>query len=453
MNNTPDKIRVIDPLQLNEENYFQSLLADAYRKDLLSRSDIERLHADCLHLLAYQAERYNAGDSSSIRIEKAQDIMISLLFTIGLWLKTYPNPDDAVIALQSESIQELYQKGRKRIDAMIAATKIIHAKLLKQLMDTPNVYYSATLREGILGFFKLYDPDYGAQEIHITADYPLCNSFTKLAGIEFIKTYVEAAYYENQFCCYFSADDIHHLLSGYAEDYKELLINMYEPVLTAAIGCIITGADVYRLGIIQKDVQILHQRFTGQSKKEITAIISEAAIKLNHHFHFPQKLMRYMQNSLPLIADQIEVALRESLLDRIFLLPSYPQNNPTIIFSFGNKMDDEHYRKVVEEIGQCRFSQDKIAIIKEYIHSLADLEDILLDADLAEKEIQNILHQLSLPEIAALSKRYPWQSDADTSELPEREQLLYQNLHHFISRLPLMQQKLLTQARKSIQEE
>ena len=115
MSNGIDKIRVIDRMQLSEENYFQSLLEQAHRKGLVGDGDIERIQYDCLKLLARKVERYNSGDSSSIRVEKAQDIMASLLFTLGLWLKTYPNPDDAITVLQSEPIDEIYQKGRKRI--------------------------------------------------------------------------------------------------------------------------------------------------------------------------------------------------------------------------------------------------------------------------------------------------------------------------------------------------
>ena len=77
----------------------------------------------------------------------------------------------------------------------------------------------------------------------------LYNAIPKLAGIEFIKAYVEAAYYENKFCSYFSAKSIHHLLYAYEKNYQELLVNIYEPVLIAAIGCVITGTDIYRLDI------------------------------------------------------------------------------------------------------------------------------------------------------------------------------------------------------------
>ena len=116
-------------------------------------------------------------------------------------------------------------------------------------------------------------------------------------------------------------------------------------------------------------------------------------------------------------------------------------------------MDDEQYRKIVEEIGQCRFSQDKVAIIKEHIHSLADLKDVLLDADLTEKEIQDILQGLGLPEIAALSKKYQVLYEIDTFDLREREQLLRSCLQYVISTLPTEQKNLIAQASTAMQEE
>jgi hypothetical protein len=245
MKNGLEKPRVIKRELLREEDYLQSLLEQAHEKGLLAESELERLQYECLALLAYKTERFNAGDSSSIRVEKAQSIMESIFFTIGLWLKTFPNPDDAVIFLQREPIEEIYNKGRKRIDTMLKATKTLHAKLLLELIETPNVFYAATLKDAILGFFKLYAPDSTAQEIHITADYPLFNPMPRLAGIEFIKAYVAAAYYENRFCGRFPAETIHRIMNERVPAYKglgcgELLTNIYGHVLKAALTDIMT---------------------------------------------------------------------------------------------------------------------------------------------------------------------------------------------------------------------
>ena len=435
MNNTLEKTSRIDKESLNGEFYFQSLLEQAHAKGLLTDSDIERLQYDCLALLAHRVERFNAGDSSSIRVEAAQSIMASNLFTISMWLKTFQDPDDAIAALQNEPLAELYKKGRKRIDIMLSATKTIHANLLRQLADIRNVFYRVTLEDGINGFFKRYYPDFGAHETHITADYPTCIAMPKLAGIEFIQAYLEALYHENQFCLHFAPDDLHHLLCGYEEGYQELLINVYEPVLTAALGCVVAETNARTLDISEDGAARLNRLFAGMTKSEKLGVLQVAAHELGRMFDFSPGLEQYVQRSLPHIADKIK-----------FFMPVYPENRATLHFSFGDKMDDAQYRRVVEEIMQCRFAQDKLAIIKEEVHSLADMEDILLDAELAPKEIKAVLCELGLPEIAALTKKYPAGPEAKALEMREQEQTLSKSLHSFIDSLPAGQQAWISKA-------
>ena len=163
MNNSLKKSSIIEQENLSSESYFQSLFEQGCLKGLFTDSDIERLQYDSLAFLAYKVERFNAGDSSSIRVEKAQDIMASIMFTIGLWLKTYQNPDDAIKAIRNEQLADLYQNGRKLIDTMVAAAKAIHSNILQKLVDTKNVFYHATILDGINGFFKLYYPDVSGQ--------------------------------------------------------------------------------------------------------------------------------------------------------------------------------------------------------------------------------------------------------------------------------------------------
>ncbi len=452
MNSNLDKTRVIEVSKLDSEHYFQSLLEQAYNKGVMSNGDIERLQCDCLNLLAYKSERYNAGDSGSIRIEKAQDIMKSILFTISLWLKTYPNPDDAVTALQHKPINEIYEQGRKRIDIMLASAKEIHAKLLRQLVETPNVFYSSTIDDEIKRFFKLYYPDFAAHEIHITAAYQTFNPMLKLAGIEFIHSYLNNLYYENLFCSYFAENDIHHLLCGFWEDYERYLINIYEPVLLGALGCAIIGTDLRHLDITEYGEMNLCRQFADMTQDEIAVILQNAADEIIRIFDCSKGLVRYLQDSLPLVITKVQTASQKQTLNRVFVLPSFPENKPQVIVSFGNKMDDERYREIIEEIRQCRFTADKVGIINEHIHSLADLEDVFLDADLTEEETGLILQKLSLSEIAALSKQYMSIADIDAFELRPQEQLFRKYLLNFIAALPQKQQDMIIQVSKIIKD-
>jgi len=168
------------------------------------------------------------------------------------------------------------------------------------------------------------------------------------------------------------------------------------------------------------------------TKSEKLAALQAAVHELGRVFEFSPGLERYVQRTLPHVADKIK-----------FFAPAYPEHKPTLHFSFGEKMDDALYRRVVEEIMQCRFTQDKLAIIKEQVRSLADMEDVLFDAELEPEEITAVLRGLGLPEIAALAKKYPAEPEVD---LREQERTLSESLHSFIGSLPAEQQEWVAKA-------
>lgn len=453
MHNNLEKISLIEPEKLDGERYFESLLEQVHRKGILSDSELERIQYECITLLADKTARYNAGESSSIRVEKAQEIMASNLFTISVRLKACPTPDDALSALQSESIADMYSKGRRQIDIMLASAKAMHSKLVRQLVSTPNVYYNSTVVDGIAGFFKLYKPDFAAQEIHITADYPTFKPMPQLNGIEFIRSYLNCLYYENMFCNKFSADTIHHLLSGYLDGYEEYLINIYEPVLLASLGCAITGNDVLHLDMTKAGATQLQNILTDAPPEDIATIMQEALNKLLTLLACPDGLFLYLQSCLPAIILKIKLAIQKQRLEGVFPIPNYSGDIPTISVSFGDKLGDEEYRRVIDEIRYADLSEEKIALIEKHIHSLADLGDTLLDSELTADEITLVLQKLTLIEVAALSKRHAVALEEDISSFDEQEQTLYSSLKSFMSSLPAPQQEFIKKAIKSIKEE
>lgn len=436
MNDGLGRTRIIDADTLNTEHYFESLMKQGYDKKLLSDPDIERLQYECVSLLAGKTTRYTSGDSSSVRIETARDIMASISFTIGLHLKNYINPDDAAAALQQESVQELYASGRRQIDVMLSAAKEQHRLLKSQLLDTPNIFYQSTLCDGINGFFKLYNPDFSAHSIHITADYPVFNHMPNLAGIEFITVYLNRLYLENMFCNMFSSADIHHLLWGHTKNYEEYLINLYEPVLLTALGCVVADADYRHLRLTKKEAAYLCRLLYHIKPDKLFMLLQNAAHRLISLLSCKSELAAYMHDSLPLLCSGLHLAVRHQTLHRLFVPPAYPENRPRLIVSRGQQMDHEMYRKILEEMNQCRYFSDKKAIIEARIHSLADLESVLLDGFFANEERILILQKLSIPEIAALSKRYLPLTDIDTFAFSEQKLHLRKSLHDLICALP-----------------
>lgn len=310
---------------LSSDRYFESLLKEAYQQELLWESQLEKIQWDCLSLLAEQTERYQGGGSSSIPVETAQDLLESIFFTLGVRLKTFDSPDRAVEALEKEGVIRLYQGGLQQIRQSITWAKNLHASILENLVSTKNVFYRSTIDDGMKGFFKLYDPDFSAQEIHITADYPVYPKMETLRGIEFIQRYLECIYYENLFCSRFSSEDIHRLLSGYGYDqhYEELLFNIYEPVLAAALGGVLTGLDFRRLEMNPSGIELLSAQFHEKTGEEILQILKEAAEELRTRMKLYEPLFSYLSESLPKLASSTALAVRLKTLERVFLIPKW----------------------------------------------------------------------------------------------------------------------------------
>lgn len=439
-------ISVIERSKLNQKIYFTSLLEEAYNAKLLSEDELEKIQLDCIDLLSYKAKRYTDNDSSSIRIELAENIMASNLYTIGLFLKTFPIVDDAVKAMTATSMLDLYLSGRKIIDSMINSTKRKHLLVIKNILDNDNHFYKPTVVAGIKGFFKKYNANYGAHENIITADYPLYNQIENLSGIEFIQKYVESIYLENMFCQCFSSEAIHALLCGFDDRYQHLVFNIFDKVLTCAIGCTILNINPVQLSISTEQSTELQKFIHSKTDEEISDIVTINSQKLLSELQITNKaLKRYIDEALPKLITHICFMKKNNLLDKVFISPKYPQNTAKLRFSASKKMDNYMYSEILDELMQCDLISEKVNIIKSSINSLIDLEDIIFDASLTDKEITAVLKTLKLPEITVLAKRHPLYASTKAIDITESEQTFRKCLDDYILSLSAEKQNKIKQ--------
>lgn len=452
MSGNLDIIRVLDPAQIDPANYFTSLVEKATEKGLLSDEDVERMQIECLDILRDKTDHYNGRGSCSLRIETAQTIMDSVLYTIGLWLKTFAHPDDAVTALRTQTMQELYKRGRSRIDTMIAETKLLQRRICAQLVDI-GPGYRAVIETDLAEFLEKYNAEYAAKETPGLLDYPVFNDLPESDGITFVKAFTEAFYCENQFCSLFDVDNVRRLLLAYSKDYDDIVINVYEPVLMTALGSIIVGEDFRLLSLASHDVEELELAFIAKSKEEIAQMLSDAAEELDQSLRLSDNVYRYVRCSLPIAAEKIADAVPDDAFTRIFRAPVQPQQTPEVRFSFGEKMPNSRYRDIVESVRLCDSSELKIEIIKGNVHSLADLNDLLLDAELNDAEIRDVLRLLNMGELAALHKRNAMLFSADPEDLREPELLLRDSVKNYISSMPDVWQNLIRMLEENMQEE
>ena len=323
-----NEIEVISRIKrekLYERNYFNSLIEAAYEDKMLTEDDIVNIQMQILELLDERVYKYNGSDSTSIRKEILEEISNSNNYTISIYLKTFINPDEAIKTLKEKGLKIAYQEGRKRIDRMLNIIRLMYIKVKENKLNIENDTYNDTIVGGIQGFLKVYNPDFKAQDMKITADYPLYNNLIeKLDGVEFIKEYLNSIYLENIFCKKFSEEKIKYLLYGYSHDYKELIINIFEIVLLEVIACKLAKRDVEDLSISTAELNEIYLLFKDKEKAEVENMINEVYREICDELIADNKeLQRYIKKNLSSIAEIIISAVKENTLDRVFLTQKF----------------------------------------------------------------------------------------------------------------------------------
>ena len=435
MNNI-EKIYLLKREDLNQEYYFQSFLQQAYVLKLLTDSEFENIQLQSIQLLSKETERYTNGESSSVKVETAQNILQSIFYCIGTYLKSFPDTDLSVTTLKQKPLSELYHQGTNLIVLQFTSAKQLFESIQKHSLVTDNIAYNDTLQNGISAFFSDYDFDFATHESHGSIDYPLSHDKLDLVGVEYIFSYLQKISLENEFCLHFSGDDIHFLLQGYHENYKDLLINIFDFVLTNALGLLLAGKNPILLDISSLDLKYLEQELTNLSKDELEGVLLKAARSLCLKLNISNiSLQNYISVAVVNLSARLKQALEMMQLDSIFISFKENHNKPDFQFTDGVAMEDELFRKLVEEIKACRFISDKIIIIQREVHSITDLADILEGYCIFGDEFSELYKSLGDMELALLLKKLPMDLEISNLHSTGNEEEWQNQLSDFLNKL------------------
>lgn len=402
---------------LSGEQYFLSLLNEAFAVGEIEEPELMRIQSDAVERFSEKARSYTHGESSSVRTEDAEIIMSSVLYTVGLYLKSLPTPEDAVSALCRENFRDIYMLGRKKINIKLATVKKIAEFLSQNAPKSRAVYYRQAVKKLTARFLSLYNPDFAAHDAAVLPDYPLLVPVNDLVGIEYMQKYLEGLYSETQFLRLFSPITVDTVLYAKSPDYPEIPDNILHPIFLAAMGAILTGNDALSL-MGGENIPLLYDIFEGKSKAEILSVLDSTLKRLLTALHIGSpSLIRYLNASLSNIASEILSATEKKTLHRLFFSPVKRDPKERSLFRFGTRMDDGHYSGVIALLEQTKNFEERHKIIKEKVHSMHDLEDVLTDVDFSEKETATVLAALKENEWAFLAKKYP----EDASDLSTKE--------------------------------
>jgi len=396
---------LIDERKLDQGNYFRSLLKEACNKNILANDQFERIQYELYDLLAKQVDRYTNSESSSVRTEKAQQIFQSICYSIGIHLKSVSDSNTRIDLLKKEKISVLYFNGINQIISDIAKANSMLVNLQSEMIKVDNYAYDDTILRGIPVFFHDYDYEFSAYDDPGSIDYPLCNDITKKSGIEFISEYLLYLTEENIFCKKFPDANIEKLLRGYSDEYMHVLVNIYELILTNALGCEILGKSVTDLYLDSDDRELLQKKLEKLNIVELQVVLWEAYEKICFEIDLEEKIATdYVKEAIHRLAIRLRQNLKIGVLENTFITLKVEEQETNRFYEDGQQMEDDDLRDIIDEMRECRFTADKIAILHRHIHSLNDLAE-LLEECFYEDEFEEVYKLLNDMELAILWKR------------------------------------------------
>ena len=267
-------------------------------------------------LLKWQAEKYKGVDSTSMPVEKAQELLESLQYTIAV-----VRIEEGLSAevLLKEELKEIIKRGQTILTKKRKLWYIEWNQLCARAPGINNVFYVDTMKN--LGmFFRKYDVYYSAHQIPCSIDYPLMNPISEdIKGISYIEEYIRRVRIENQFINCFDYESVVQMLKNVKSNYREDYYNLCEPVLVSAVGRMILGLDIFSLKITDRDIELLNEFFDYKTKSEIMDDVREAISDICSVLDCGELDGEYFVREAESLAVRIDIAMKKNGVEGVFL--------------------------------------------------------------------------------------------------------------------------------------
>lgn len=263
-----------------------------------------------IRLLERQTAVYTMGDSTSVPAHVAADLVRSVCFVLGI------DPGDSEVPerLLGIDLEAEFRRNIATIERKVRLSATLWRDAVAAMPPIPNTALQDTLA-AIGDFPGQYDHRSMAHDIPVIFDYPLCHPVPEeLLGVDYINEYLRCLLVEFDFLGRFEPDACVRVLERSSPDYVDLLLNLYEPVATNAIGRALVGEDPGLLLMTEPGragaIRLLTSLDEAGRSHELHAAASAACAVLGVDDPDAQ---RYLHALVPELLPRIEVALPHDL--------------------------------------------------------------------------------------------------------------------------------------------
>lgn len=280
-------------------------------------SDAERalLRERLWALLSRQVARATQGDSTSLPVERAEELFASLCHTLRLWLDENGLPPQALLRGDAD---EALRGGWALLERQAALARDEYAEAVAAAPPYANRALRDTLR-GIAPFFRRYDVRLAAHQLPAEIDYPLCRPVPEtMLGVAYLREYLRRLRIESALLSRFAPARVEALLAAYYADPEGLLVNLCEPVAACAVGLTLCGGDALALRFSATQRARLADCLAGQTPAALAERLRAAAEQVAARLRLPAPDARYLAELAVALAPRIPPALAAGSLHGVF---------------------------------------------------------------------------------------------------------------------------------------
>ena len=292
------------------------ILSGGTLSETLTEDEENELQIKLWSLLARRTRLFTMGDSSSVRIETAQELFNSICFCLDLYLKQSGNNRRVLL---SSDIEILFERSLKAVEEKVELGKRLYKIACSSALRIENISYRDTLIS-IGGFFRKYDYRFFAHMIPCDIDYQLCHQIEDcFQGIEYINEYLKRLIIENSFVNIFQISHVEQLLEKSCPDYRGLLINIYEPVAVNALGRALLYENVRKLNISPEDRTRLFELFDPLTATPSIRLLNKAALRTCAELGIKDtNAIDYLRKTSEELYPRLNVAISHGFLENVF---------------------------------------------------------------------------------------------------------------------------------------
>lgn len=240
----------------------------------LSPAEEAQWNRRLLGLLQEQLRRRTQGDSASMLVEEAGELMESIRYTLDCYLQT--RRLSPAVALTAEP-RALFADAQRSLLGILAETKQLYDAALAAVRPLGSQSLLGTLR-GLGVFFARYDARLYAHHIPADMDYPLCLPVPdRPAGVWWVRAYLLRLMTENALLTRLDEARVARLLARVCTDYDQMPVNLYEPVAFNMTGLALLGGGETLLELSPAQAERIRDMLAALPPEAARAALTQAA--------------------------------------------------------------------------------------------------------------------------------------------------------------------------------